>query len=174
MGVDMLGFVTVEGQDQYISPDFFKEIRGWFSGPLVVAEAYGITEQKDIEQILQNYIPDLIELSVHELRLTKSTLGKYIVSVTAQEWASRQSELKDFKNQIEYLLIPANTDPAILKNISKDFKILAQTDTFSEIDSLLQNEVINGINLQGSSEERPGFKSYDQLAEFFEKLEIEE
>ena len=63
MGVDMLGFRVISGQEHYVSPELFKEIRGWFSGPSVVAEAYGIRSGEDLPFIIQNYLPDFIELS---------------------------------------------------------------------------------------------------------------
>ena len=37
MMVDMLGFRSVEGQEGYIKPAQFQEIRGWISGPLVIS-----------------------------------------------------------------------------------------------------------------------------------------
>lgn len=174
MGVDMLGFSVVSGQDQYVSQTLYKEIRGWFSGPQIVAEAYGIQSLNELKEINQNYIPDFIELSIHELPFAQPDLSKFILSITAEEWTNHQAKIGPLKNQIVYLLIPSNTEQIVLKDLAEEFKILVQSDSVSDVETHLKNGIISGINLQGSSEERPGFKSYDELSEIFEKLEVEE
>jgi phosphoribosylanthranilate isomerase len=58
MGVDMLGFRVIDGLPGYIAPQAFQEIRGWISGPKVVAEIYGIDRSDKIPHIVENYAPD--------------------------------------------------------------------------------------------------------------------
>src|SRR5688572_33445133 len=69
MGVDMLGFRVVEGQEDYIKPSQFQEIRGWISGPSVVAEVYGLKSPDDLAPILESFKPDYLEMSLQELSL---------------------------------------------------------------------------------------------------------
>ena len=159
MGVDLLGFTAVPGQDQYVTPTLYKEIRGWFSGPQVVAEVYGISDKEVFREIIGDYAPDLIELSIHERAFIQPGLGPYILAVTAEQWDKYESDLKPFKNQIAYLLMPAETDRTKLKKLSSSFKIIVHAERFEEIDFLLENSIISGISLQGGAEERPGFRS---------------
>jgi len=173
MGVDMLGFSVVEGQDHYVSPILFKEIRGWFTGPTVVAEAYGITSNNDLSVISQHYAPDFIELSMTEFKSIKPESGNYILFITSDDWKKDQSDILLNKKYIAYLLVPADTTSDILQNLSGDFNVIVKVDSTNNIDTLLESGVIKGISLQGGSEEKPGLKNYDQLSEIFEKLEID-
>jgi len=174
MGVDMLGFCVVSGQEQYVSPELFKEIRGWFSGPKVVAEVYGITSHEDIQNILENYRPDLIELSLPELKLAQPNTIKCILSIDDEVATKHFEELLAFKDQIDFVLIESNISTLNLQKLADEFTIMLQVQSQAEIDTVLQNEDISAINLWGGSEERPGFKNYDQLSEIFEKLEVED
>lgn len=174
MGVNMLGFCVVSGKDQFVSPELFKEIRGWFSGPQVVAEAYGISTQENIQAIIESYRPDLLELSLTELKIAQPNVMKCILSVDDEIASKHFEELLAFKDQIEFLLLERDIDKANLQKMSDDFRIMLQVHSQEDIDGSLQNEDISAINLKGGAEERPGFKDYDQLSEIFEKLEAED
>src|SRR5262245_49771827 len=81
MSVDMLGFRALEGQENYIKPSFFQEIRGWITGPLVVAEVYGLTQPDQLTRILENYKPDYLEMGVKELSLFETLPLPLILAV---------------------------------------------------------------------------------------------
>ena len=100
MSVDMLGFCVVAGQDHYVSPELFKEIRGWFSGPAVVAEAYGIQKGEGLPAVIQHYLPDFIELSLQDLLKIHSPSSTYILSTTFEELTTQEDALAPFRNQI--------------------------------------------------------------------------
>jgi phosphoribosylanthranilate isomerase len=172
MGVDMLGFCVNEGQDSYVTPESFREIRGWFSGPRVVAEAYGIKSSMELNNITLNYLPDLLEVSHEELPYVQPESRKFILSIDSEGWAKHEAKVLECKNQIEFLLLPIKVDKALVHELSRHFKILVQGFSLEESTDILNSDIA-GINLLGSSEERPGFKSYDQLSEILESLEIE-
>src|SRR5690349_969235 len=90
MNVDLLGFRVVTGQDHYVSPELFKEIRGWFTGPAIVAEAYGIQKNEDLPAIIQQYLPDYIELAIPDLLKLHSPSSTYILSTTFEELAANE------------------------------------------------------------------------------------
>src|SRR6187402_1005196 len=85
MGADLLGFRVVEGHESYISPKQFQEIRGWVTGPKVVAEIYGITDAQTLTTILENYRPDFLELGVNEFNLLHTLPLPFILSVKEHE-----------------------------------------------------------------------------------------
>src|SRR5688572_25693379 len=100
MSVDLLGFRVVAGQEHYVTPELFKEIRGWFSGPAIVAEAYGIQKGEDIPAIIQNYLPDYIELSLQDLVKIHSPSTTIILSTTFDEIQSQESVIAPYRFQI--------------------------------------------------------------------------
>lgn len=174
MSVDMLGFGVINGQEQYVSPELFKEIRGWFTGPAVVAEVYGIEKHEDLAAIVQNYLPDFIEGKLADIKKLHSAFAAYILSTTYEEIKAHEDELGIYRAQIGYLIIPASTPVEQIDALSKEYKLLLQIDSANPDDSLLHNIHIKGIALQGSAEDKPGLKNYDALASILERLEKED
>ena len=159
MSVDMLGFRTIEGQENYIKPSLFQEIRGWISGPLVVAEVYGLTHADQLTTILENYKPDYLEMGVTELALFSTLPLPVILAVAA-------GEAKQTFPIVPAYLVSANpfntSSPLLVKVQSKD-----------ELDSLLANPDVKGIVLKGGNELRPGLKEFELMNDVLEALEFE-
>lgn len=174
MSVDMLGFGVISGQEHYVSPALFKELRGWFTGPSVVAEVYGIEKHEDLTQIMQDYLPDFIEGSLEDLKKIHSAFIAYILASTFEELQTHEQELGIYRNQIAFVLVPASTPPQQIKELSKQHKVLLRIDEANPDDAILQNEHKKGIALQGTTEDKPGLKNYDTLADILEKLEAED
>jgi phosphoribosylanthranilate isomerase len=161
MGVDMLGFSVIEGHKNYIPPQQFQQIRGWVTGPLVVAELAGIRSQSDLGKILDNYRPDMLELGVDELALIPSPPLPYILKVKTGE------TIVHLVSQPAYLLSPAQKD---LPNRSP---LLLEVHSQQDVREALSNPSVNGIALNGSPELKPGLKDYSDLAEILEHLEMD-
>jgi phosphoribosylanthranilate isomerase len=174
MSVDMLGFEVIAGREQYVSPALFKELRGWFTGPSVVAEVYGIEKHEDVTQIMQDYLPDFMEGSLADLKKIHAAFVAYILASTFDEIQAHEEELGIYKNQIAFVLIPASTPVEQIEELSKQHKVLLRIDTENPDDSVLNNPHIKGLALQGSAEDKPGLKNYDALADILEKLERED
>jgi phosphoribosylanthranilate isomerase len=172
MGVDMLGFSVIEPGTHFVSPEQFKEIRGWFTGPSIVAEAYGLKSNEDIPAIIQNYLPDFIEVSFDDLLKIHSPSATFILSTTINEMTTRENELAQYRSQIAYIILPANTTKELLDDITRSYRVMLAADELSTAESLMQSNV-KGIVLKGDHEERPGLKNYDQLATILEALEDE-
>lgn len=156
MGVEMLGFRVLEGQENYVSPKLFQEIRGWVTGPKIVAELYGITSADQLPAIVQDYAPDYFELTAREFeKLGKDLTLPCIVSGlgNAQPVAYRLLE--------EYQLESYNGSDALL----------VKPGSGSDILELIQSPKVAGVVLDGSPELRPGFKDYSDLADILESLD---
>src|SRR5690606_105942 len=74
MGVDFLGFQVIEGQPNALSAKAFQEIRGWVTGPQIVAEIYGITDVSQLTSIMEDFRPDYFELGLTELQAVGHSL----------------------------------------------------------------------------------------------------
>lgn len=171
MSVDMLGFSVISGRDNYVSPELFKEMRGWFTGPAVVAEVYGIARHEDLPAIVQSYLPDFIEGSFEDIKKLHSAFAAYIISTTYEEIKAHEDELGIYRAQIAYLIIPESTSIENIDALSKEYKLLLRIDSLNPDDAKLHNTHTKGIALQGSAEDKPGLKNYDALASVLEKLE---
>jgi phosphoribosylanthranilate isomerase len=172
MGVDMLGFRVMESDANYLRPETFKEFRGWFSGPAVVAEAYGLPSEMELRGILENYQPDYIELPVMDFDKISNTAVPLILSGHTQELLSRLEEITNHKSRIRYLLLTAEGSEQEIKKLANHFELLVTLSRADAIDDLTHNRQVSGIALQGTEEERPGLKNYGLLADVLEKLEV--
>lgn len=156
MGVEMLGFRVLEGQDNYISPKLFQEIRGWVTGPKIVAELYGINSADQLPAIIESYAPDYFELTSSEFEKLKGhlTLPCIIAGTNA-------------KQQAAYRLLDENQ----LGSYQGSEAVLVRPGTGSDILALIKSAKVTGVALDGSPELRPGFKDYTDLADILEKLD---
>jgi phosphoribosylanthranilate isomerase len=173
MGVDMLGFRVVDSDADYVRPEDFREIRGWFTGPAVVAEVYGLQNDEEIPAIIENYQPDYLEMTLRELDKLDTVSLPIILSVTAEEVQSSWAKISGLKPKVKYLLITGTLTEAELELLSSQFKTLytiTQEDDINVIDSIT---ALKGIALEGTAEEKPGLKNYDVLASVLEKLEVD-
>jgi len=161
MGVDLLGFRVIQGQDNYISPSRFQEIRGWIAGPEIVAEIYGITSSVELEAILADYKPDYLELGSAEAELLGDLSIPYILSTNKEDPKPVSTRQPAF---------------LLLKKLSANsslFRCLVEVQSYVEVQRAQEFSHFGGIALKGSAEIRPGLKDYDEMAEILEKLDIE-
>jgi len=166
MGVDLLGFTVVPGRPGHVDPKQFQEMRGWFAGPQVVAEAYGAD---DLSDIINQYQPDLVELSIEDMMVLNPSNIKLIVATSVEGFERHKQIVDQHKSDIAYLLVPDTATNDELRKLAAEFQVLvdnpgAHTTQLIEIPHV-------GIALKGSAEARPGYKSYDELAQVLEFLE---
>ena len=166
MGVDFLGFRVIEDTENYIEPGLYQQIRGWVSGPKFVAEFYGIKESTNVENILSSFVPDYIELTLNEyLTHKKKFRAQFIVSLGDNE----KILLKEIPEDIAFWSVSSLAPDQSIIRTGKP--VLYKPHQKNAIDTVLSSGHFSGISLDGSAEERPGYKSYDDLAEILEKLD---
>ncbi|MCK6618341.1 MAG: hypothetical protein L6Q51_11935 [Cyclobacteriaceae bacterium] len=169
MGVDMLGFTTIENQSGYVGPEAFQEFRGWFNGPAVVAEVYGLQDSKTLHEIMRNYLPDFIELGTVELPFVD--LPSLALIVSTREMPSADNflqQLARIHNQVAFILAEEEIKTSDLKLIADYYPVLLKLT--KPVDEHMLTLPVKGFALKGNTEERPGLKSYDALATVLEYL----
>ena len=167
MGVEMLGFTVIEGQPDYIDPSLFQEIRGWISGPSVVACLYGMRENGAMESIITSYAPDLFELNVDQLTLLTPASIPLIVTIHSAEDLYK---LKPYHNRIRYVQV-AESNKDIISQSS--YPVICEIQSGEDVPEFVDQHNDKGIALSGSPEVRPGFKDYGDLADVLEQLEVD-
>jgi phosphoribosylanthranilate isomerase len=164
MGVDFLGFTVIEGQPQYVPVKTYQEIRGWVTGPKIIIEMYGFTGQVFFEDLISNYAPDMIECGLSEYTLLQSKTNlPFLVKLD-------NPNTPQFTNAPAFLIV----NESDLDNI-RDYgvPVLVVLNAKESLNKILTTDNVRGVVLSGSSEIRPGFKEYDDLAEVLEALETE-
>jgi phosphoribosylanthranilate isomerase len=160
MGVDLLGFCTIEGQDGYINPVRFQEIRGWVTGPKIVAEVYGLKNATQIESILEDYKPDYLEMGLQEWSVITTSPIPVILSVEHAE------QLRSLSVSPAYLIGD--------KSIDTKIPFLIRVNSPTDIELILQEPNINGIVLKGGAELKPGLKDTEMINDVLELLETDD
>lgn len=167
MGVELLGFRAVEGQENFVSPKQFQEIRGWVSGPQIVAEIYGIRTLEELNAILESYRPDYLEFGPRELQIVGSALTlPFILAIDSG------IDLPASILTPAYIL----TQPAAthLERLLPDHEILLAAQSMEEVANAVAGTGITGIALNGSHEIKPGLKDFNDLALILESLEVDD
>ena len=159
MGVDMLGFRVVEGQENYIKPSQFQEIRGWIAGPLVVAEVYGLKDPAELNAIVENFKPDYLEMSLPELMQFSALPLPFLLAVAETD------VLANLPVQPAYLIGK--------KPFGTPFPLLIEVQATRDVAPLLDNNSVKGIALKGGIELKPGLKDYEVMNEILELLDAD-
>lgn len=161
MGVDMLGFNVIPGHPNYISPELFQQIRGWVTGPLIVAEIAGLQDQEELKLILENYRPDMLQMELSELTKIPSPPLPYILSLKKNE------DIAHLAIQPEYIL---GETPTIT---SAPIPFLMEVSSTNDVTTALSDSSVGGISMNGGPELKPGLKDYSTMADILELLEVE-
>lgn len=161
MGVDILGFDVIPGRPNYISPETFQQIRGWVTGPLIVAEIAGLQHPKELEQIIENYRPDMLQLGLSELSKISTPPLPYILKLQDDERISHLAV------QAEYIQSTQRQD------LPTGASLLLDVNSIDEVKGALTDSSVRGIALNGGPELKPGLKDYSALADILEFLEVD-
>lgn len=167
MGVDLLGFCVTKNAPNFMAPELYQEIRGWVSGPKVVAEAGGL-QADDIGPIMENYVPDFFQLPLVEFRRFGDVLPlPCLVEIT--DW----EEPLDIphSDKVAYLVVSGEAAKRMPPASRQAFPLLISVESTEELEEKLKYPNVKGVSLNGSEEIRPGYKDYGQLADILEALE---
>jgi phosphoribosylanthranilate isomerase len=168
MGVHMLGFNAIESQPGHIPSETFQEFRGWFAGPSIVVEAYGLPDAPSLHTIMQNYLPDFIEVSVNELPLITIPSVALIVSSGGLPVNQLLDRIAPVHTQVAWVQAEDKMPAAYVNELAGHYPVLLRLNGPLTTDYL--NYPVKGFAMAGGTEEKPGLKSYDHLAAVLEQL----
>ncbi|MFD2933678.1 phosphoribosylanthranilate isomerase [Spirosoma flavum] len=181
MGVDMLGFSMDADSPDYVSPKKFEEIRAWVAGVQIVGETT-TTDPEIIEQLLETYQPDLLQVDEAALLPYLGTYGKQLIlRVNLAQLTLDQFDtlLQTGVSSADYILLESNgplyldTDlKTLLQKKAIRYPILLGIGISAEnVQELLANLSVRGIALSGGIEEQPGNKDFGELMDILEAIE---
>ncbi|MEZ0486517.1 N-(5'-phosphoribosyl)anthranilate isomerase [Fibrella aquatica] len=183
MGVDLLGFSMDSASPDYVDPARFAEMRGWVAGVQIVGETSS-ADPEEIEQLLADYQPDVLQVDEVACLPYLSTLGKPLIlrvdlaSVTLEQLdAVAGTSLPG----IDYLLlenqsiihIDEDLKAALTQVATRHVVLLGIGFEAQNIQALLAELPIAGIALTGGNEERPGSRDFGALMDILEIIEVD-
>lgn len=183
MGVDMLGFSMDADSPDYVDPVKFNDMRSWVAGVLIVGETTS-TDPERIEQLLDTYQPDLLQLDEAALLPYLGTYGKPIIlRVDLSQLTLDQlgTLFQTGSAGAEYVLLESNGPlhldddlRTVLQRLASRYPVLLGIGiSVDNVHDLLANLPVRGIALSGGNEEQPGNKEFGELMDILEAIEEE-
>lgn len=158
--VDYIGFCFDPQSPDYISPQNALAIKGWITGPKIVAE-FANQDVDNINNIIQFFEPDIIEVDISFINEIISSAQQKNMPIIA-----RAPKPEVINNDILFYVIPIAQQENIIDNYEKYiFDLSDSTDIPTAMSA------IHAIQLKGSPEQEVGMKSYDKIAELLESIE---
>lgn len=187
--VEWLGFNLEAGSEDYIEPKNMKAIKEWVDGVKIVGEfnlpdletVKSAMEVLEIEQLQvgpftdYNTLKSISELLpvMQEIVVEKDTSLDSLRPVFDQNADLVEVFILNFdKNGIDWAFIQQNLLDELKELMPEHPILLSLNFDESNIDEILEELKPLGINVKGGEEEKVGYKSYDELDEIFEKIEI--
>jgi len=181
MGVKYLGFTLDQNSDNYVDSDTLKTIKDWVVGPEIVGEFF-TSDLGAIKEAVEKYAIDAIQVSDIEVCKRAITLDLPVIFAMDISVFQNPVELKkimaEVEDRITFFLFFKTENTGLKKDdvlaIARDFKIMIAYGIDKEnLEEWIEKSNIYGICLKGSSEIKPGFKDYDELADILELLEVD-
>jgi len=168
VGVELLGFSVIEGNDYYMSPAVFHDIRGWIAGPKIAAELYGVTSGSQIIEAREAYAPDYFEVPWEVYLSYRDALTlPCIVYASAEALDALRSSDSDEK--IKYVMIDGTTGCASITGLS--YPVLKKVTSEAQLRSDIAAGCFQGYALDAPRQEKAGITSYEELGSLLEILE---
>ena len=168
LGVEWIGFKLDLSSDDRVEPALFHGIRSWIEGPKIVAE---------IGKTPISLFSEVYELNSFDLFQSSETLeGRdQIIPFKPESLEALNTLLPssvyllDFQNISEAEIYASIPD---LQNLNERLNFIWPAPKQNEFLKVLLEQVKPyGIEVKGGREEKVGFKSFDELDEFFDTLE---
>ena len=187
--VEWLGFNLDAGSDDYIEPKNMKAIKEWVDGVKVVGEfnlpdletIKSAIEVLEIEQVQVGQFTDFNTLKpisellpvIQEIVVETGDSLDVLRPVFDQNADMVTLFILNFdKNGINWDFIQENLLEDLRALIVEYPILLSLNVNHDNIDAILEKLNPMGISVKGGVEEKVGYKSYDELDEIFEKIEI--
>jgi len=157
--VNYIGFCFDPQSPNYISPQNALAIKGWITGPKIVAE-FANQDIDNINNIIQFFEPDIIEVDAEYVEQIIPTAQKFNLPIFA-----RTPKLITINNNVLFYIIPFVEKETIGNLIDKYIFDLSDSSTTN-----INISTINAIQLKGTPELEVGIKSFDKIAEILESI----
>lgn len=172
MGVEIIGFPVGKSNPFTLETSKIKEITGWVSGVKIALELLDSSvDEEFIIGLIQDLKPDYIQVSYHlKNDLKKMTKIPLLLLTTTSEALSID------KNDILIYTGIIQNDFKNLENLCLKYKVILSGKQIKvdSVQKILTNIKPYGIELKGGTEISPGLRSFEELSEILELLEVDE
>lgn len=185
--VAYIGFNLEEGNDSYIPPVNVKAMKEWLEGPQFVGEFGSFVDVEDVVGLVDALGLDAIQVgtlcnveTIQALHGKEIPIIKEITWNETSTWEAVRKEYADLAPFVELFLIDFSQNSFAIDNMREDISNICQLHpTFidanikgADAENFLEETKAFGLAIKGGDEEKVGYKSFDDLDDIFEALEI--
>ena len=182
MGVSWLGFSLDLSKKTNLEPETIREIIQWVQGPKIVGE-FGLQPESHILEMAEQLELDYIQIP--EERYSSNLIGTkptIVETVIANEDFSDNLQSSDLKaGDLALVRIAFSSWSGFSEGFKKSLKhfclknrtIIDLTFRPDNLESILDEMPVMGLNLRGGNESQPGINTFDDLDRIFEILNPE-
>lgn len=186
--VTALGFNLEQGTDTYMSPQQLIAIKEWVEGPQIIGQ-FGMQPVETIQEAVTTIGLDGVQLGHfapvdYAMRLPDVVVIKEIVLEEALDRTYLEQQLFTFGSYVDRFILTGRFqwqtlaqnpyDLAFLRQCCKDYRIVIAFDfAAAELPALLSGLAPYGIGVTGGEEEAVGVKSFDELDDLFEHIQMD-
>ena len=184
--VEWLGFNLDAGTENFIHPQNIKAIKEWLEGPKIVGE-FGMQDSSEINAAIEFLDLDVVQVgmfaNVNSLDLKDATLIKEIVIEEETDYYELRSILESDAAKVDAFLLNYSKNKIswsslgsklnALQELCNRFEIILSIDfELDQLNEILNTIKIHGLSLKGGDEEKIGYKSFDELDDILDELEV--
>ncbi|MAT54534.1 MAG: hypothetical protein CMN32_08625 [Saprospirales bacterium] len=190
-GVDWMGFVLEPGQEDAVSKEQFETIRGWVDGVKFVGE-FDLTPADEILALATELKLDAVQVGMFAerdplMKLKGLTVIKEVVIAEDMEETDILEHFLDYSPFCEYFLLDLRKSGitwtqienkelyplSMFQNLCKHNKVFLDIEmSAANLPAIIGTLKPYGICVTGGSEEKVGYKSFDELDEIFDLFEM--
>lgn len=191
-GVEWLGFDFSAGSDNYIAPAQMSAIKEWVDGVKIVGE-FNLETIDSIRSAITELQLDGVQVGMAATSETRRDLAqvKTLIQEVVPAYYHSEDDLTELlettqvggdfiflnfdKNGFRWsdLLAGAPFRLSFIQRICQQYRVMLGIGFESaELAAILEQLPLAALHVQGGSEEKTGVKSYDDLDEIFDQLEI--
>jgi phosphoribosylanthranilate isomerase len=191
--VEWLGFQLEAGDERYISPDSVAVIKEWVDGVKVVGE-FSFSKTGDIRALADRLGLDAVQVGMFaEIEELPALAGIPVIKEVIVDEETTETDflehLLDYSPFCDaFLLDFANSGitwekikrgipfpKEVLKSACQHNRVIVNIELSSAIiQEFLSTIRPYGLNVTGGEEEKTGFKSFEELDEIFDLLEVKD
>ena len=187
--VQWLGFCLDPGSSEYIPPATAKAIKEWVEGPQIIGE-FGLQSAEEISatipllglQAVQLHpfspvaeIKALIDVPVFQELVPEipQSLEALLIHCQKHQQDVDYFVLNCSKNNVRWTELSDSPYLATLVQLCEKHQVILDIPTTAdELAIILDSIRLSGLNIKGGEEEKVGFKSFDEVDDIFESLEV--
>lgn len=190
-GVDWMGFVLEQGQENALSKQQFQAITEWVGGVRLVGE-FDLTPASEILSLATELKLDAVQVGMFAerdplMQLKNITVMKEVVISNDMEETDILEHFLDYSPFCEFFILDLRKSGiswqqilnkelyplSMFQNLCKYNKVFLNIDmTPANLPAIVATLEPYGICVTGGAEEKVGYKSFDELDEIFDLFEM--